>query len=107
MYKTSVTGSTYNVFIRVTNEYGNPANNPDYDQSKGGTKEVETAVPLKHLSIFWNSINIPLVNYEVSSAFSWSETCVITSMKKRILVTGQPNRGDFPTNACSSRYFIS
>ena len=28
-----------------------------------------------------------------------SETCVITSMEKRILVAGQPNRGDFPTNA--------
>ena len=31
--------------------------------------------------------------------FSWFATCVITSMEKRILVEGQPNRGDFPANA--------
>ena len=30
---------------------------------------------------------------------SWSETCVITSMEKRILVAGQPNRGDSPESA--------
>ena len=59
------------------------------DQNKIDTKEVEIAVPLKHLSNFWNSLNIPLVHCEVSLALSWSETCVITSMEKRILVAGQ------------------
>ena len=62
-------------------------------------KEVEIAVLLKHLGNFWNSLNMPLINCEVSLALSWSETCVITSMEKRILVAGQPNRGDSPTNA--------
>ena len=56
-------------------------------------------MPLKHLRNFWNNLNIPLVNCEVSLALSWSATCVITSMKKRILVAGQPNRDDSPTNA--------
>ena len=32
-------------------------------------------------------------------ALSWSETCVITSVEKRILVAGQPNRGDSPESA--------
>ena len=54
---------------------------------------------MKHLRNFWNNLNIPLVNCEVSLALSWSATCVITSMKKRILVAGQPNRNDSPTNA--------
>ena len=54
---------------------------------------------MKHLRNFWNNLNIPLVNCEVSLALSWSATCVITSMKKRILVAGQPNRDDSPTNA--------
>ena len=40
-----------------------------------------------------------MVNCEVSLALSWSETCVITSMEKRILVAGQPNRGDSPESA--------
>ena len=34
------------------NDDDNPANNPDYDQNKRGTKEVEIAVPLKHLGNF-------------------------------------------------------
>ena len=86
-YKTSVTRSTYNVPRRITNEDGNLADNPNYDQRKKGTKEVEIAVPLKHLGNFWNSLNIPLVNCEVYLALSWSATCVITSIEKRILVS--------------------
>ena len=35
----------------------------------------------------------------MSLTLNWSATCVITSMEKRILVAGQPNRSDFPTNA--------
>ena len=53
-------------------------------------------MPLKHLGNFWNSLNIPLINCEVPLALSWSETFVITSMEKRILVAGQPNRGNSP-----------
>ena len=97
--KTSITRSTYNIPWRITDADGNPANNPNYDQNKRGTKEVEIAVPLKHLGNFWNSLNIPLVNCEVSLTLSWSETCVITSMEKRILVAGQPDRGDSPESS--------
>ena len=53
---------------------------------------------LKHQANFWNSLNIPLVNCKVSLALSWPATCVVTSMGKRILVAGQPNRGDPPTD---------
>ena len=56
-------------------------------------------MPLKHLGNFWNSLNIPLINCEISLALSWSETCVITSMEKRILAAGQPNRGNSPESA--------
>ena len=49
-------------------------------------------MPLKQLGNFRNSLNIPLVNCEVSLTLSWSETCVITSMEKIILVASQPNR---------------
>ena len=33
-YKTSITGSTYNVPRRKTDDDGNPVNNPNYDRSK-------------------------------------------------------------------------
>ena len=88
-YKTSITGSTYTFPRRMTGTDGNPVNNPNYDRNKRGTKEVEIAVPLKHLGNFWNSLNIPLINCEVSLALSWSETCVITSMEKRLVRAAQ------------------
>ena len=87
-YKTSITGSIYNVPRRITNEVGNPANNPNYDANKRGTEEVKTTVPLKHLGSCWNSLNTAFVNCEVSLALSLSEAYVITSMEKRILVAG-------------------
>ena len=96
-YKISITGNTYNVARRITDADGNLANNPDYVANKRDTKEI--VVPLKYLGNFWNSLNIPLVNCEVSLVLSWSATCVIISTEKRILVAGQPNRGDSPTNA--------
>ena len=98
-YKTSITGSTYNVPRRITGADGNPVNNPNYDQNKRGTREVEITVPLKYLGNLWNSLNIPLINCEVSLALSWSANCVITSMEKRILEAGQPNRGNSPESA--------
>ena len=98
-HKTNITGSTYNVPWRIIGADGNPVNNPNYDRNKRGTKEVEIAVSLKHLGNFWNSLNIPLVNCEVFLTLSWSATCVITSMKKRILVADQPNRDDSPESA--------
>ena len=94
-YKTSITGSTYNFPRRITGADGNLVNNPNYDRKKRSTKEVEIAALLKHLGNFRNSLNIPLVNCEVSLTLSWFATCVITSMEKIILVAGQPNRGDY------------
>ena len=54
----------------MTGADDNPVNNPNYDQNKRGTKEVEIFVPLKHLGNFGNSLNIPLINCEVSLALS-------------------------------------
>ena len=51
-YKTSVTGSIYNVDGKITNEQGNEIDNPAYDANKIGKEEVEIAVPLKYLSNF-------------------------------------------------------
>ena len=92
-YKTSITGSTYNVPRRITGADSNPVNNPNYDRNKRGTREVEIVVPLKHLGNFWNSLNIPLINCEVFLDLSWPELCVITSMGKRL---GAAARGGNP-----------
>ena len=82
-YKTRITGSTYNVDARITNDAGNQVNNTAYDAHKSGKKEVEIAVPLKYLSNFWRTLNMPLINCEVSLILTWSENCVITSIEKK------------------------
>ena len=42
-------------------------------------KDVEILVPLKHLSNFWRTLEIPLIKCEVSLILTWSSTCVITN----------------------------
>ena len=45
----------------------------------GNTKVVEIIVPLKCLSNFWRTLEIPLINCEYNLILSWSKDCVITS----------------------------
>ena len=42
-------------------------------------KDVETMVPLKYLSNFWRTLELPLTNCEVNLILTWSSTCVITN----------------------------
>ena len=99
-YKRSITENTYNIPRRIAGADGNPTNNPNYDQSKRGTKETEIAVPLKYLSNFWRNLDIPLINFEISLTLSWYENCVITSLEKRVIEGTNPQRRDnSPTNA--------
>ena len=39
--------------------------------------DVKIVVPLKHLSNFWRSLNIPLINCEVELVLSWFKNCVL------------------------------
>ena len=73
-YKTSITESTYNVAATAT----------VHDTNEESTKKDEVTVPLKHLSNFWKTRDIPLINCEVSLASSWSVNCVITNLRKKI-----------------------
>ena len=43
------------------------------------TKNVEIIVPLKYLSIFWKTLEMPLINCEVNLQLTWSRDCVITN----------------------------
>ena len=45
-----------------------------------GTKDVEIMVPLKYLSNFWRTLEMPLINCEVNIILTWSSTCVIASV---------------------------
>ena len=50
-------------------------NTPD----NGNTKNVEVAVPLKYLSNFWRTLEMPLINCEIYLILTWSENFVISS----------------------------
>ena len=84
---------------KFTNEEGNEIDNPAYDANKQGKKEAEIAVPLKYLSNFCRTLDMPLINCEVSFILTWSRECVITSMEKRVITNTR--RDTSPANATS------
>ena len=45
----------------------------------GNTKDDEIIVPLKYLSNFWRTLEIPLINCEVNLILTWSKDYVITN----------------------------
>ena len=47
--------------------------------NNGNTKDVEIIVPLKYLSNFWRTLEMPLINCEVNLILTWSRDCVITN----------------------------
>ena len=82
-YKSSITGKTYNVDEKITDADGNEVENPKYDANKVGKNETKLVVPLKYLSNFWTSLNIPLINCEVELILTWSKNFVFTDMTVR------------------------
>ena len=44
-----------------------------------GRKDVEIMVPLKYLSNFWRTLEMPLINCEVNLILTWSSTCALVS----------------------------
>ena len=44
-----------------------------------GTKNVEIMVPLKYLSNFWRTLEMPLMNCEITVDLNWYGNCVIVA----------------------------
>ena len=49
-----------------------------------GAKNVEIMVPLKYLSNFWRTLEMPLINCEVNLILTWSSTCVLIATNAQI-----------------------
>ena len=58
-------------FKYKANLIGNTENN-------GRKNGVKIAVPLKHLSNFWRSLEMPLINCKVELSLKWYERCLLT-----------------------------
>ena len=64
--------------------------------------DVKIVVPLKYLSNFWRSLNIPLVNCEVELILTWLKNCVLIDKSTRDAdYNGNPHvsRIDNPENS--------
>ena len=55
-------------------------------------KDEEIGVPLKHLSNFWRTLDIPLINCEVFLTLNWSANCIIIKKTYRKAVPTQRNK---------------
>ena len=42
--------------------------------------DAKIAIPLKYLSNFWRSLEIPLINWKVEFSLVWNENCILTSL---------------------------
>ena len=60
------TTDSFKFKVKITGQTGN-----------NGTKDVEIMVPLKCLSNFWRTLEMPLINCEVNLILIWSSTCVL------------------------------
>ena len=60
-YKSSITGKTSN------------ANNGTEQENTKTKKILEIVVPVKYLTNFWRSLDMPLINCELSLTLTWSE----------------------------------
>ena len=65
----------------------------------GGTQDVEIMVPLKHLSNFWRTLEMPLINFEISLQLKWS--------RNRIIVTGATNNQNPTFQINDTRLYVS
>ena len=61
-YKTALVGKTAN-----------------HNNGKITVKDTKIVVPLKYLSKFWKSLEIPLINCEVHLELNWIEDCILSS----------------------------
>ena len=80
--------NSFNFKAKITGQTGND-----------GKENVEIMVPLKYLSNFWRTLEMPLINCEINLNLTWSSTCVIVS-------TNNANQGETFT-ITDTRLYVS
>ena len=62
---------SFNFKVKMTGQNGND-----------GTKNVEIILTIAYLSVFWQNLELPLINSEVNLIITWSANCVIVASIK-------------------------
>ena len=78
-YKTKITGSL--------------------DAGEDEKNDLTIAIPLKYLGNFWRSLDIPLINCEITLILSWYKECVLVGRDFRGPPAAAANRINSPTDA--------
>ena len=64
---------SFNFKSKITGQTGN-----------NETNDVEIMIPLKYLTNFWRTLEMPLINCEVNLILTWSSTCVLLAMQIKL-----------------------
>ena len=56
-----------------------------------GKDDAEIAIPLKYLGNFWRSLDMPLINCEITLVLSWYKECVLVGRALRNAPDPQPD----------------
>ena len=78
-YKTEITGSL--------------------DAGEDEKEDVTIAIPLKYLGNFWRTLDIPLINCEITLILSWYKECVLVGRAFRGPLAAAASRINSPTDA--------
>ena len=84
-------GNTNNVnySIKYSKSFDYKTNITGKLEGNNTEKKIEIVVPLKHLSNFWRTLDMPLINCEINLILTWSENCVLTNKAIRDAVPAQ------------------
>ena len=56
--------------------------------------DTEVVIPLKYLSNFWTSLDLPLINCEIELNLKWTKTCVVSEISRTFMAV-DPNANPF------------
>ena len=71
----NITNNTSSSFKYKSNLIGDT----DADGANRRKENVKIAVPLKYLSNFWRSLEMPLINCKTELSLKWYEECILSS----------------------------
>ena len=73
------------------------------DAGKDEKEDVTIAIPLKYLGNFWRSLDIPLINCEITLILSWHKECVLVGRAFRgppVAAINSPTDAKFEITDC-------
>ena len=90
------------------NYYRDKPVDPMTEAADGNTKGAKFFVPLKYLSNFWRTLDMPMINCDINLIVIWSKDCVITDTATRVAgaQVNPRNQSSSRCNTCHYRHKI-